>query len=108
MNQAAESTDSELGLHSCYGCTDNKTCNLPPRQDTMEGCRKWRCSVCRSPWWASAMDHNKCIATGVPNGVIYQDGSHMKPLSDRSGHYMTHGNAYCSVHSSWRCLIGER
>ena len=90
---------------SCYHCSDNETCNLGPRQSDMDGCPKWRCRICRGPWWATSMDHGACVATGVPNGVFYHDGSHMKPLSDRSGHYMTHGGAYCEIHASWRCQI---
>lgn len=105
MGQAAEKIESGPGLLSCYYCADNLTCNLEPRRESMAGCQKWRCHVCRGPWWCTSLAHDKCMATGVPNGVTYHDGSSMKPLSDRSGHYMTHGGIYCEVHQSWRCNI---
>jgi hypothetical protein len=91
-------------LQGCHYCADNPTCNLPARA-ALDGCQKWRCQVCRGPWWATSMDHAACIATGVPNGIHYRDGSTRKPLSDSSGHYMTHGGAYCEIHQSWRCLL---
>ena len=93
------------GLHSCYHCHDNPTCNLELRQSDMDGCPKWRCQICRGPWWTPSLDHAKCVATGIPNGMTYHDGTTMRPLSDRSGHYMTHNNAYCEIHHSWRCNV---
>ena len=54
-------------------------------------------------WWVVGYDHEACNATGVPNGVIYHDGTHMAPLPDASGHYYRHGG-YCDVHKS--CAAG--
>jgi len=92
-------------LLSCHNCADNETCGLDYRVD-LAGCTKWRCRVCRGPWWVTSMAHERCIETGVPNGIFYHDGGHMAPLSDASGHYMTHGGIYCEIHKSWRCMVG--
>ena len=88
---------------SCLTCWDSPTCGLTPKgSGTMEGCKLWRCPVCRGPWWATSMNHNECLRTGVPNGVFYRDGSHMTPLNDANGHAMD--GPYCRVHHS--CLCG--
>jgi len=98
---AAEKIETLPGLHTCFTCADNMGCNLEMRCESMAGCLKWRCRVCRGPWWCVSMAHDKCMETGVPNGVFYQDGSSMVSLSDSSEHYLRSG--YCSVHKSWRC-----
>lgn len=103
--QTAHKNKPGPGLLSCHTCADNQTCNLDYRQDSMAGCKKWRCQICRGPWWCISMAHDKCMETGVPNGIYYHDGSHRAPLSDASGHLMTHGGAYCEIHKSWRCGI---
>jgi hypothetical protein len=99
----AEKIETLPGLHSCFTCADNLGCNLETRCESMAGCIKWRCRVCRAPWWAVGFDHEACNDTGVPNGVTYHDGTHMAPLPEASGHYYTHGGIYCEVHKSWRC-----
>ena len=88
---AAEKIETIPGLHSCFTCADNLGCNLEPRCESMEGCIKWRCRVCRAPWWTVGYNHETCNATGVPNGVTYHDGTHMAPLPEASGHYYRHG-----------------
>jgi hypothetical protein len=45
----AEKIESLHGLHSCLPCADNLGCNLEPRCESMAGCIKWRCGVCRVP-----------------------------------------------------------
>ena len=87
---------------TCFTCADNLGCNLEPRCESMDGCIKWRCRVCRAPWWTVGYDHEACNARGVPNGVTYHDGTYMAPLPETSGHYFLPGG-YCSVHKSWRC-----
>jgi hypothetical protein len=99
---AAEKIETIPGLHSCFTCADTLGCNLEPRRESMAGCIKWRCRVCRAPWWVVGYDHEACNTTGVPNGVTYYDGTRMAPLPEASGHYYRHGG-YCTVHKSWRC-----
>jgi len=100
----AEKIETLPGLHACFTCADNLGCNLEPRCESMSGCIKWRCRVCRAPWWTVGYDHEACNTTGVHNGVTYHDGTHMAPLPDASGHYYRHGG-YCRVHQIWRCGI---
>ena len=92
-------------LHGCKNCADAATCNLPDRctKGGGMGCEKWRCEVCRGPWWAISMNHRKCLDTGVPNGIRYHDGSAMKPMSFASGHILA--GEYCQVHKSTRCAM---
>jgi hypothetical protein len=103
MSQPAPKIEPGPGLLSCYTCADNLTCSLIPRRESMAGCQNWRCQVCRGPWWCASMAHDKCMETGVPNGIFYHDGGSMKPLSDATGH--SYQGGYCLVHKSWRCGV---
>jgi hypothetical protein len=46
----AEKIETLPRLHSCFTCADNLSCNLESRCESMAGCIKWRCRVCRAPW----------------------------------------------------------
>jgi len=65
---AAKKIETLPGLHSGFTCADNLGCNLEPRCESMVGCIKWRCRVCRAPWWVVATTMKLAMPRAFPTG----------------------------------------
>jgi hypothetical protein len=94
-------TPDPLPQHNCLICWDAPTCNLEANATDKAGCLNWRCQVCRGPILLGMLKHDRCMATGVPNGITYHDGTHRAPFPDANGHF--YSGTFCKTHQSWRC-----